>query len=388
MALIEIGKVLVDGEEFAERAGEFDKFVENARAAQRKGKLGDEAFRFEAGKALARDLRLEDSPAPKVRGAGQPAEVEFEPIGIGRPLSIEILHVYAGDLPTTVLRRTPDVLVTSAARAWTVAEAAPRALNRLAKDVGRRQVVDFPAVGSGSRLVFYSKAMTEDSTSVTVELVADSFPDEAFQQLSGLLGKAAGLPVFASASLYLTAGSLLTRALGALGEKLVDGRPFFADTLDILFSTAGVEAAQSHKALLVNRGTEPEFRGKYEFPPGSYELVSTADGRPYQGPAPYVAVAIDGHRRVSYESFAPALATAALLDRFHHLSGSDGQLAETLYGALELYNDVAFAKKAEQARADLEGATPGSEEHARAQKLLAACLENIRNEAIRKSAAA
>jgi hypothetical protein len=388
MALIEIGKVLVDGEEFAERAGEFDAFVASARAAQRKGKLGDEAFRFEAGKALARDLRLEDKPAPKVRGAAEPTEVGFQPIGIGRPLSIEILHVYAGDLPTTVLRRTPDVLVTSAARAWTVVNAAPRALNRLAKDVGRRQVVEFPTVASGSRLAFYSKAMTEDSTSVTVEMVADSFPDEAFEQLSGLLGKAAGLPVFASASLYLTAGSLLTRAIGALGEKLVDGRPFFADTLDILFSTPGIEAAQPHKALLVNRGTEPEFRD-YEFPPGSYELVSKADGRlPYQGPAPYVAVAIDGQKKSSYEKFAPALATAALLDRFHHLSGSDGQLAETLYGALELYNDVAFARKAEQARAELGGIAPGTEEHARAEKLLAACLENIRNEAIRKSAAA
>jgi hypothetical protein len=388
MALIEIGNVLVDGEEFVERSGEFDAFVTKALAAHRKGKLGDEAFPFEGGKAMARDLPLEVTPAAMTRGAGARAEVGFQPIGIGQPLSIEILHVYAGDVPSTLLRRSPDVLITSAARAWTVVEAAPRALNRLAKGVSRRQVVEFPVVETGSRLVFYSKAMTEDSTSVTVEMIADSFPDEAFEQLSGLLGRAAGLPVFASASLYLTAGSLLTRAIGALGEKLIDGRPFFADTLEILFSTPGVEAAQPHKALLVNRGTEQEFRGKYEFAPRSYELVSKNDGTPYQGPAPYVAVAIDGQKRPSYEKFAPALATAALLDRFHHLSGSDGQLAETLYGALELYSDMAFAKKAEQARTELGNTAEGTEEHARAEKLLAACLENIRNEAIRKAAAA
>ena len=388
MALIEIGNVLVDGEEFAERSGEFEAFVHKAVEAHRKGKLEDESFAFEGGKARARDLVLDVGAKPRTRSGAARAEVSFQPIGIGRPLSIEILHVYAGDLPTTVFRRTPDVLITSAARSWTVVEAAPRALNRLAKDVERRQVIDFPSVDQGSRLAFYSKAMTEDSTSLTVEMIADSFPDEAFEQLSGLLGRAAGLPVFSSASLYLTAGSILTRALGGLGEKLIDGRPFFADTLEILFSTPGVEAAQPRKALLLNRGTEQEFRGKYEFAPDSYELVSKANGAPYPGPVPYVAVAMDGQKKPTYEKFAPALATAALLDRFHHLSGADGRLAETLYTALELYSDVTFAEKAEQARAELGNAAEGSEEHARAQKLLAACLENIRNEAIRKAASA
>jgi hypothetical protein len=266
-----------------------------------------------------------------------------------------------------------------------VTNAAPRALNRLANDVGRRETVGFPTPESGSRLAFYSKAMTDDSTSVTVEMVADSFPKEAFDQFSGLLGRAAGLPVFASASLYLLAGSILTKALGGFGEKLVDGKAFFTDTLDILFSTAGIEAAQPRKAVLLNRGTEQEFRGKYVFAPGSYELVSKADGRPYAGPAPYVAVSIDGQAKASYERFVPAAATTALLDRFHHVSGAD-TIADTLFTALELYNDVEFAKKAKQAKEEMAKHPEGTEEHNKAKRLLDALIKNIQNDAIRDKA--
>lgn len=143
MALIEIADVLVDADEFAENSGEFESFARDANAARKEGKLREEGFPFEGGEAKAKQLPLEvfeslDLPA-------QPPGLPFEPIGIGRPLGVEVLHVYAGDLPSHLFNRTPDVLVTSAARSWATTDAAPRALNRLAEDVGRREVIDFPA---------------------------------------------------------------------------------------------------------------------------------------------------------------------------------------------------------------------------------------------------
>jgi hypothetical protein len=386
MALIEIAEVLVDAEEFAESSERFGAFAHDANAARKAGKLGDEAFSFEGGAVKARSLPLGVSEAIDLPAEPAPGEVPFQPIGIGRPLGIEIQYVYAGDLPRSLIQRTPDLLITSAARSWAVTGAAPRALNRLAKDVERRQTIDFPAPETGSRLAFYSKAMTQDSTSVTVEMVADSFPKEAFEQISGLLGKASGLPVFASASLYLLAGSIVAKALGGLGERLVDGKAFFTDTLDVLFSTAGMEAAQPRKAVLLNRGTEQEFRGKYVFAPGSYELISTVDKSPYLGPVPYVCVSIDGQEKKSYEGFAASALSTALLDRFFHLDSGGDEIAQTLYTALELYNDVEFARKAGDAKAQRDTYEEGSEGYKKAQRLLDAFLKNIKNDDIRKGA--
>ncbi len=324
-------------------------------------------------------LEVADIPADDTDAAE-----DFQPIGIGRPLVVEVQHIYSGDLPRQFPFGSPDLLVSSAAKGWHVIEASPRALNRLAKDVPRRSDVDFPAHGAGSRLAFYSPAVVADATTVSVELVADSFPEEAFDQASELLGKAAGLPVFASHSMYLLAGAVVAKAIGSLGEKLVDGRPFFSDTLHLPFRVPGRKIARARKVLLCNRGTEAEFEGKYRFAPDSYSIVDEA-GKVYEGPAPYVSLSIDGREAEAYEKFAPAALTTELLNRFYHADKKNA-VADALFSALEIYNDIEFAKKAKAAQLELAGLDEASKEYADKKKLVDAYLKNIRNDAIRKDA--
>ena len=56
---------------------------------------------------IQESVNLEDS---------ENAYLPFEPIGIGKPLSIEILTIYTGDAPKKFLGGKPDLLVVSGVR--------------------------------------------------------------------------------------------------------------------------------------------------------------------------------------------------------------------------------------------------------------------------------
>lgn len=66
---------------------------------------------------------------------------DFEPVGIGKPLTIEIRHIYTGQYPKTRSfgrggqRRNQGMLVTSAMKSIATFDAAPRAVNFLTKNV-------------------------------------------------------------------------------------------------------------------------------------------------------------------------------------------------------------------------------------------------------------
>lgn len=311
--------------------------------------------------------------------AAQPAAIPgFSPIGIGKPLTLAIEHVYVGRLPKigTLFKHQPDVLLTSAAKALQQFDSAPRAINRLSKKVDNRTVLEFTAPEDGTPLVYYRNAMADETTTVTIEMVADSFSQVAFDQISKLTGQAAGIPIFAPASTYLLAGSVIAKVVGALGEKLIDGRPFFSSTLQIRFDTPGWEITQPRKALLNPTGTDSEFLG-YEFPEDGYEIVK--DGVPYAGDVPYVAVRIDGKLRPEYKDFGPKAVSSALMSRFFHLD-QGGEAAESLMTALELYNDLQFAKRAGEVKKTLDGLTAGDPARTDLQNRYDALVKNIRDD--------
>ena len=101
-----IADTLVSEEELSERHARgaiapFQKALRDHRPA---------TLEFSTGAVSTEDL----APTPTPRGLA-PSAPEFTPIGIGKPLSIEILTVYTGDTPSSGLfgRSKPDLLVAS-----------------------------------------------------------------------------------------------------------------------------------------------------------------------------------------------------------------------------------------------------------------------------------
>jgi hypothetical protein len=329
------------------------------------------------------------------RDAGAPEAAvapEFEPVGIGKPMSIEILAVYTGDAPAKFGIWKPDLLVTSAVKALGTYEAAPRALNQLVASIEDRQFLQPSALTQGCPIVYYTPALVDDTVFCSFELVAETFDQKAVQQISTLFTSAAGLPIFAPASAYLLAGSVFVGMAADLGKKLLQNKPFLKADLPLRFDTPVIPYAQASIVILYNDKDTVEFspyvaRLIGDGPKARVALVHKDSGAEYRGDAPYILASLDGRLRTHLEGFSPKQASAAILDRFYS-ADTTGQMVGTLGSALDLYNDYAFRQKAEALRkqiADLDPNDPAAQQSKPGlEKLLDAYTKNIRNELFKK----
>ncbi|MEO8403492.1 MAG: hypothetical protein ABI480_02815 [Chitinophagaceae bacterium] len=130
-------------------------------------------------------------------------------IGIGKPLSAEILCMYSGDFIHGGLftPKKRDLLCVSGVRSTATFSGVSRALNKLQRKVKEKQYLEFSAPEDGTPFIYYTKAVDAETLLLTVEMNGDAFNDGLFNTISNLLGKAAGLPLFMPAAGYLLAGS-------------------------------------------------------------------------------------------------------------------------------------------------------------------------------------
>jgi hypothetical protein len=266
----------------------------------------------------------------------------FTEIGIGKPLTVQIRHVYTGRHPRAgVFSSRKDMLVTSALKSVAVFNAAPRAVNFLKKRVDARSGFSSPAATEdGTPLVFYSPAVASSSIVVTFELVFDEFPNELLSRIGATFTSLAALPVFLPASGYLVAAGTIVRIAGSLGQALFDGRPAFTLTDPLEFDVPGSHSPMADFRILCGPGFDPTL---YRFEPNR-GLVSHESGKPYQGDEPYLVLSLDGAKREEYEAFTPTMAGAAVLERFFNLrEGAEAGL-EAFGDAMKLYNDWQFRK--------------------------------------------
>jgi hypothetical protein len=310
----------------------------------------------------------------------------FSPIGLSKPLSIEIAFVYTGNLATTGLfGNKPDLLLSSAVKRLPVFDAAPRAVNLIMDDVKKGfRFSDIAANIPGTPLVYYSPALTDRGTAVTIELAFDKFPEDAVKQVGSMLGSSAGLPLFAPASAYLLAGGMLVKLFAQIGEKLVDGAPSFSETLSIDIDRPGLANSKPGFAILTSSSEIEELAdaGKLEFV-AKNGLRNTQTGRLYDGAGPYVVLSLDGTDRQDYASFAPTMASAALLDRFLHVGQQRPAGTDLVLQAMQAFNDIHFRSKAESIKRKLADAPKDSPEAKKLQELFGAYAGNISDETLK-----
>ena len=316
--------------------------------------------------------------------SGEPTP--FEPIGPGKPLTIEIRHVYTGRFPQPfLLDKRKDMLVTTAIKSSASFNAAPRAVNIVQKNVAAGHNVKNPAAtGNGTSLVYYSPALTETNTLLTVELGFDEFPDELFGIVAQALTQAAGIPLFVSASAHLLTASAITKLAGRLGSLMFDRSPVFQATEPLSFLRPGDLPPQADFRLITPAKARSELLKDFTIGRGG-ELVD-AGGNAYAGSIPYVIISLDGRKNDQYADFAPTSASAALLEKFYSLRDGGEQPLGPLMDALKLYNDVKFRREADRLAAEIERLEEGSVERKEKEAQREAALANIVDELLKPDA--
>jgi hypothetical protein len=309
------------------------------------------------------------------------SENTFVPIGLNKPLTVQIRHVYTGKYPQAkFFSGRKDMLVTSAFKDATVFNSATRAVNFLKKDVGPRSPFNSPAATEqGTPLVSYTPAVISSSTILTLEIVFDQFPDELFTTVSSALASVGGIPLFIPASGYLMAASNILKLAGNLGHALFDGKPVFAATETLDFDVPGAQNATADFRVVCNPFFDPST---FKVDP-KRGLIDPQTQQPYQGDEPYIILSLDGRTQEQYASFTPTAASAAVMERFFSVKEGSEAIVDTLVDALKLYNDSQFRAQADVVKKSLDAATPDSDQRKKLQERYNALVANILSDVLK-----
>jgi hypothetical protein len=274
----------------------------------------------------------------------------WEPIGIGLPLSIVIRAVYTGRYPGN---KPKDMLVTSVIKSWATNDATARALNYLEEKVERGSKLERPSPQrAGTPVAYYSPALTENSLTMGLELTFDKFPEEVFTQVSDAFRSVAQIPLFLPSAPFLIAGSILLKLFGKVAESIIDRTADLSAIEPIDFSIGGVDPAVAGYRLLT-RGdvdrVDPKFRSEYALDSATGKVVSKGDpSMEYKGDIPYFIIALDGRSYKELEKFTPAAVTSTELSRFMKMRDGQNVALEAIVDALQLASDL-------KARREIDG---------------------------------
>ena len=370
------GGALIDEDEIQAKteSGHFANFTK-----QRSSDPGNAVIDFSTGRMTAENVRgTMVSPFPIA------TTIPFEPIGLCRPLTIEIRHVYTGRFPRThFFQRSADMLVTSAIKSSPVVNEAATALNFLRRNVEPHSGFSTPHADElGTPVVFYSPSLTQRTSNVTVKFDFNEFPSDEFDQVADALTMAAGMPLFASAALHMYGVSILTRLVGRLGEKLFDEPPTFKSSQLITFSRPGSTIPVANYALMMQDDDE-ERRILKTHVIRDGRLVHADTDQPYQGDVPYVVISLDGRRNDDLRDFVATSAASVMLEGVLKGPKQSLQQVTELEEAVRIYHDYRLRRRADQLLQELAEEAPETNEYDRIASEHAALLANITTPVLR-----
>jgi hypothetical protein len=306
-----------------------------------------------------------------------------EPIGSGKPLSIYIRHAYTGRFPKSSFGSRKDSLLTTAVRdVFTTFNAAPRAVNFMKRRIPRKtNIAGVDATESGTPLVFYSPAVTTVSTTATVEMAFDDYPDELVSRIGGAIVSAGGIPLFGPYGPVLIGVGLAIKLVSSVVNALSDSRGEFSVSERLEFGLPDGGDIPAGYRVLCDAAFDPT---PLQFKLGS-GLVD-ANGRAYDGDEPYVVLLLDGRKQDAFKEFAPTAATAALLEKFLQQKEGSELVIGAIVDAVKLFNDLRFRKEADKLQSELAGLDPASEEAKKLKTKINALLANVGEQLLKPKA--
>lgn len=322
------------------------------------------------------DFTVPDASAPLF--TADDGVTPLPPIGFGLPMTVDIRHVYSGEVGVKNIDGTGDIAVMSGVKDWSVFKAAGRALNFVAVRHGKRSTLPGPnALSDGTRVVAYQKAVVAKQVLLTVELAAAGKQNGALTQLGSAFTAAAGVPLFMPYAGALLAAGQIVPIVGRLADAIAGGRPKWSQPAEINFGLPGTRPSVAEFKLLAS--PTANFSG-HTFVAGR-GLVDRG-GNLYQGDDPYVVVAIYGGQNTDLDDFTPALAGADLMKRFHEAQSGSGGVLDDVVELMKVASDVKFRDQAIALQAQIEAAPAGTDTAPLKDKFDAA-VANIGNPAMR-----
>jgi hypothetical protein len=296
----------------------------------------------------------------------------FTPIGKGLPLTIMIREIYTGEHPERgIFGGDGDVAVVSALKSYEVFNASTRALNFLVKNVDQHTRLEQPSPFlDGTSLVAYSPAVMTDSLTVGFELAVATFPLEFVNSLTNAIGTLSGIPLLLPYAGYLLGAGQVLKLVGNIGHALFDGIKFSV-TSSIDFDVPGTESALSGFRIVAE---SDEFASHTYTSQGG---VVDANGNKYSGDSPYIVISLDGKPNDNLRTFAPTVASAAVLQRFFE-APDGGQVAiDTVVQGLKYVSDFKYREQAIKLRDRLAERDLDEPTKKQLQSQLDATLKNI-----------
>ncbi|EPA93652.1 hypothetical protein [Pseudomonas sp. G5(2012)] len=302
----------------------------------------------------------------------------FTPIGIGKPLTVELRHVYTGRLPKSgrLFGRRKDVAVISSVKDYSIFAASSRALNFIERQLEAHSHLKVPsAFSNGTPVIAYYPSVVADSLTLSVELATDDFPEEFVEQASKGLQAAGGIPLLMPYAGYLLGAGVIVHLAGNLSNVLLDGGAEFTITESIPFDSPGVPGARADFRLLCHAQNLPI---DYDYVAGQ-GLVHRETKALYAGDEPYIVISLDGKSRPGLEEFAPTIASASVLKRFFDIGDKGEASVDAIMEGLKLASDMRFRDQALQMKQRIAKLPDDDPDRARLEAKYSALVKNIVN---------
>ena len=322
------------------------------------------------------------TPPLKAEPTGDEAvSIKFQPVGPALPLTIEIRFLYTGRYPSNVFGQARDMLLSSSLKTLDLFDTAAEAVNFLVSQVKSNSGFSAPpADKNGTALVCYSPAITTIKSVVTFNLIFQNFDSTILDKIGGVFSGAASIPIFMSAATYLIGANAVLKLAGDVGNQLFNGKPDFTVTYTINFADPGDPVQNAGFVVLFKEDEDPATDPqKLRF--DSRKGLLDASNQPYQGPAPYIVISIDGTPQDSLKTFAPTAASAALMSKFFNVQDGDTVPTQDIIDALKALNDVKFSQKAADLQKQIAGAPADEQDGLKLQ--FKAVIANIQNDALK-----
>jgi hypothetical protein len=300
----------------------------------------------------------------------------FTPVRFGDPLTVDIRHVYSGNVGTkggflSFDESKGDIAVCSGVKEWSAFKASARALNWVAPNTYKNEAVRQPAaLQDGTSLIAYQKAVATKRVIVSVEIASAPYENHLLEKLGSAFTTAAGIPLLMPYAGYLLAAGHIVPAVGKLLETVSGGHSDWVQSEELNFGLAGTASSDAGFRVIA-RGTAGFDNHRFKAGTG---LVGP-DGRVYTGDDPYVVVALDGAAAPELENFTASVAGAELMRRFQMGQSGQSGLIDGILDLTTIISDVKFRGEAIALSKKMRDMSPADQ--AKAQPQLDALIKNI-----------
>lgn len=288
----------------------------------------------------------------------------FKEIGIGKPMTIKLITIYAGDYDNKLFKNKRDLIVTSQIKSPIDPDIPSRAVHQIYPAIHEKVAVSPSAGNYGTPLIYCTPSFVDEGMMIKLELKLDDFNEGDLKTISTSMKSLGGLPILASVSGYFMLAGALTNLVAPIINTLAERKAWLAYDFDIPIKEAGRKPFKGDFYIVRNESDKDEF-ANYVVDKESNPIQLKRRGTNaeyYQGSRPYAIISINGDMEPEYEGFTPALASAAVLQKFFGVRET-GTLGEDVKELLKISNDFLYNQKIQKLYKKIEGTSADSEEY-------------------------